>query len=77
MSGDPRGAGIPFNGLYRVVPPDMGTFFRLNVFQRVENLELRYVKGFTEIHHSSIFKKDPLINKNSSKKRTLWLCPIR
>ena len=51
MSGDPRVPGMPFNGLYGVVPPDMrGTFFRINVFQRVENLELKYVKDvFTTI----------------------------
>ena len=58
MSGDPRGPGIPFNGLYGVVPPDMrGTFFRINVFQRVENLELKYVKGFIENLPFKYFQK--------------------
>ena len=31
-----------------VFPSDMGTFFRLKAFQTVQNLELKYIKGFTE-----------------------------
>ena len=40
--------GIPYKGLYGVALPDMGTFFRLEVFQMVENLGLKYIKGFIE-----------------------------
>ena len=32
----PRGGGgTPYNGLYRKDPPERGTFFRLQVYERV------------------------------------------
>ena len=30
-----EGGGTPFNGLYGEVPPEKGTFFRLQVYERV------------------------------------------
>ena len=30
-----EGGGTPFNGLYGEVPPERGTFFRLQVYERV------------------------------------------
>ena len=37
MKGDahPGGGGYPYNGLYREAPPEMGTFFWLQVYERV------------------------------------------
>ena len=63
MSGDPRGLGIPYNGLCGVVPSDMDTFLRPKVFQRVENLEL-YIKEFIEnLPFKYFLKEDSLTNK--------------
>ena len=31
----PGGGGTPFDGLYRKAPPERGTFFRLQVYERV------------------------------------------
>jgi len=31
----PGGGGTPYNGLYGEVPPERGTFFRLQVYKRV------------------------------------------
>ena len=30
-----RGGGTPYNGLYGEAPPERGTFFRLQVYERV------------------------------------------
>ena len=30
-----RGGDTPYNGLYRETPPERGTFFRLQVYERV------------------------------------------
>ena len=30
-----RGGGTPYNGLYGEAPPERGTFFRLEVYERV------------------------------------------
>ena len=39
MKGDAHpgggGGGNPYNGLYREAPPEMGTFFWLQVYERV------------------------------------------
>ena len=35
---NPRGGGTPYNGLYGVAPPERGTFFRLQVYEREEIL---------------------------------------
>ena len=32
------GGGIDYNRLYEDVPPERGTFFRLEVYKRVENI---------------------------------------
>ena len=32
--GDGGGGGTPYNGLYGVDPPEMGTFFRFRVYER-------------------------------------------
>jgi len=34
----PGGGGTPYNGLYREAPPERGTFFKLQVYKRVEIL---------------------------------------
>ena len=31
----PLGGGTPYNGLYREAPPERGTFFRLQLYERV------------------------------------------
>ena len=31
----PGGGGTPYNGLYGEAPPERGTFFRLQVYERV------------------------------------------
>ena len=42
-----RGGGTPYDGLYGEAPPERGTFFRLQVFERVEisNDWFKYIKG--------------------------------
>ena len=35
----------PYNGLYGEALPERGTFFRLQVYERVENLSFGCVKG--------------------------------
>ena len=39
------GGGTPYNGLYGEAPPERGTFFRLQVYERVGIHKLRYIKG--------------------------------
>jgi len=34
-TGEPPPGGTPYNGLYGEAPPEMGTFFRLQVYKRV------------------------------------------
>ena len=49
MKGDahPGGGGYPYNGLYREAPPEMGTFFWLQVYERVGILIVEvYVTAF-------------------------------
>ena len=42
---DTRG-GSPFNGTYGDAPPERGTFFRLEVYERVLGFHaLKYMKG--------------------------------
>ena len=33
--GNPGGGGTPYNDLYGEAPPERGTFFRLQVYERV------------------------------------------
>ena len=41
------GGGTPYDGLYGEAPPERGTFFSLQVYERVEisNDKLKYIKG--------------------------------
>ena len=37
--------GTPYNGLYREVSPEGGSFFRLRVYERVGISLVKYIKG--------------------------------
>ena len=37
--------GTPYNGLYGEAPPEGGTFFRLQVYERVGISLVKYMKG--------------------------------
>ena len=37
--------GTPYDGLYGEAPPERGTFFRLQVYERVAFHSARYIKG--------------------------------
>ena len=37
MSGGGGGGGTPYDGLYGEAPPEMGIFFRPQVYERVRN----------------------------------------
>ena len=39
------GSGTPYNRLYREAPPERGSFFRLQVYERVGILLVEFMKG--------------------------------
>ena len=41
------GGGTPYDGLYGEAPPERGTFFSLQVYEKVEisNDKFKYIKG--------------------------------
>ena len=47
----PGGGGTPYNGLYGEAPPERGTFFRLEVYERVgiSSVEVQERAGKTDI----------------------------
>ena len=42
-----RGRGTPYNDLYWEAPPEKGSFFRIQVYERVgiSQVEVLYIKG--------------------------------
>ena len=50
----PGGGGTPYNGLYGEAPPERGTFFSLQVYERVGILQVEVYKKGTEIGHLGI-----------------------
>ena len=47
----PEGGGTPYNGLYGEAPPEMDTFFRLQVYERVR---LSQVEVYRRVEKSVI-----------------------
>ena len=44
--GHPPGEGNVYDGIYGEAPPERGTFFRLQIYERVRiSLVLKYMKG--------------------------------
>ena len=39
------GGGTPYDGLYGEAPPERGTFFRLQVYEKVGISLVKYIKG--------------------------------
>ena len=45
-AGESTGGGTPYNGLYLEAPPERGTFFRIQEYQRVGISQVyQYMKG--------------------------------
>ena len=45
----PEGEGTPYNGLYGEAPPERGTLFRLEVYERLGFPELKFRKGLGKL----------------------------
>ena len=48
------GGGAPYNGLYREAPPERGTFFTLQVYERVGISQVKVYERVREICHLGI-----------------------
>ena len=64
----PRGRGTSYNGLYGEAPPERGTFFTLQVYERVE---ISRVQVYERVGKSVIYVFKRAFHQNISNTHTL------